>query len=370
MIIEKISKILSCYNGILERFSARKHWQIEFTLMSTILLLFFAFPSYDLVFGEFLPSWNSIYMQAAHPLTNFDYDPSSHESKQTFRLFVPLLIRYTNLNIIGVILVQHIVGIISIFIFMQVVAKITKDRMFTMLLTLAYISIGTAKASFISISTLFDGFAFFFLLLSLRFSSFFIVFFSLTCSAWIDERGLIALSLIFVWYCMYGSKKQLIAILLAWIGYFTLRFYLVHTFGLNTVTGAIGLSTLVDQINNAPMGIWTGMEGFWIFFILSLTILWVKKQWYYLVMLTGSVIIIITVALLVADISRSMFYLLPAIIIALRIVKENETSNHFNKLVWMTLGLSVMFPAYVVGGVNTLSWQYPLPLQIMRLLAN
>ncbi|MFM2284290.1 MAG: hypothetical protein RL222_1794 [Bacteroidota bacterium] len=368
MITERLVQLYHRGNSLLERFAARKNWQAELTILSTLLLLFFAFPSYDLIYGEFLPFWERIFVQAAHPLTNFNYDPASHESKQAFRLLIPLLIRFTGLHIAGMIVLQHLVGMMSILLFTQIAYRITADKIITILLTLAYVSLGVGRSSFISNCALFDGFAFFFLLLSLRFSSVFLIFLSLTCAAWIDERGLIASSLIFVWYLMYGNKKQVAAVVLAWIVYFALRFYLAHAFGLHTSTGAVGFHIFVNQMNNAPMGLWTGMEGFWVMFMMSLAVLWWKKQWHYLLMLSGSVAIIAIVALMVIDISRSMFYMLPAIIIALRIVKENETTQHFSALVWITLLLSALFPAYIVGDVNVLNWQYPFPLQVLRLL--
>lgn len=366
MISERLSDLYVGFIQQIESFTKRKNWIVELTFIATGLALFFGFPSYELIYGEFMPFWEPVFKQAQHPFSNFDYNPITHEAKMTFRLFIPLLIKLLHLNILSLVILSHIAGILCIYFFIMITQKITQNKTSTVLLTLSFASIGVVKASFVANCGLFDGIAFCFMLLAILSTNSFLVFISVFFSSWIDERALIASSLLFIWHYLFSvSKRPAFAVVFAWVAYFIIRFYLAFYVGLKTHTAGM-FSIIVDQTNSAPLGIFSGIEGFWVVVFLAFYILYIKRNWFNLLFILFPISIIIFVSLSVVDISRSMYYIFPIIFISLKILMENETPKQLINISSIVLLLSAIFPAYVVSGLGFVQWQYPLPLQLLR----
>lgn len=357
----------------IDRFTARKNWQIELTLLIPIIVLFFSFPSYEFMFDEHMSNWKYLFEQAANPFAQHNYDPNSHQAKLTFRLFVPLLIRFFHLNIIGVYALLFICGIATVFFYIKSVLKITENKTITVILTLAFASTAICKNPFIDILGYLDGFALFFLIIPFAFSNPLLIFSGVFFAAWVDERGLVASCLIFGWIFFIKKSNtrivETIAVVLAWLAYFMLRFYLAKHFNLVTHTDAVGIGMLLNQVNNAPLGIWTGLEGFWILIILSLIIFYKKKDKLIAFLFLAGISLIVLIALSVSDITRSMIYLFPCIFIALYVIKNTETENNMLYISSFVFILSAISPQFIVGGYNTVMWLFPFPLQMLRYIA-
>lgn len=372
MIVNYLFHIYQIFLNKIEKFTSRKNWQLELTILIPIIVLFFSFPSYERLFTENMVNWNALFQQAAHPFENANYDPVSHQAKMTFRLFVPLLVRLFHLNVIGVILLEILFGIATVYLFIKAILKITKDKVTAVILTLAFSSTAICKNPFNDIVGFFDGIALFFLAIPIVFTNPIAIFCAVFSAAWIDERSLIASTLIFIWILItknnHSKTTQIIALFTAWIAYVLTRFFLIHYFHLVTHTGAVGLDILLNQLNNAPLGIWTGLEGFWLLVILSFIVLLKQDKKAIASLFLVGISVIILVALSVSDITRSMIYLFPSIFLALSIISSVENEKNLRYIATFVLLLCMLLPQLTVGGYNLVNWQFPLPLQMLRYL--
>ena len=58
MIVNYLSHIYQIFLNKIEKFTARKNWQLELTILIPIIVLFFSFPSYERLFTENMINWN------------------------------------------------------------------------------------------------------------------------------------------------------------------------------------------------------------------------------------------------------------------------------------------------------------------------
>ena len=370
MIIDYLRQLHQSVLDKIIQFTDRKNWKLVLTIATPIIVLFFSFPSYEWMFNEIMSNWKFLFEQAAHPFTQTICDPSSHQAKLTFRLFVPLLIRLFHLNIIGITIVQFLFGMATVYFFIRSILKITNNKTVTVLFTLAFAATAICTNPFNDILGYLDGFALFFLVLPFAFNSPIIIFIAVFFAAWVDERGLIASSLIFLWilFIKKENKKivEITAVVFAWIAYFSIRFFIAYKYHLLTHTESTGISMLLHQFNNLPLGIWTGLEGFWLLICFAFIVLIKQNKKLIALLFFIGILLIIMVALSVSDITRSMIYLFPGIFIALAIVKEVETDKNLIRIATVVLLLCALFPQLNVGGYNSVNWQYPFPLQMIR----
>ena len=115
-----------------------------------------------------------------------------------------------------------------------------------------------------------------------------------------------------------------------------------------------------------PMGLWTGFEGGWILVAYSIIILLVQRRILLLIMVLVSIGTVFLVALSVVDISRSTAYALPMIFVSLLVIAKSNAAGELKSLLLTGLFLTILWAPYYAGGMRTIWWQYPLPIQILR----
>ncbi|MBS1779071.1 MAG: hypothetical protein JST70_07075 [Bacteroidetes bacterium] len=360
---------------IFEKFSQGKNWQIKAMLLLTVLSLFFAFPSYS---SLNVSDWQELFAKAASPFTNSMAGYGSHDAKITFRLVMPLLVAVLHLNIVGVLLLTGLIGILNFYLVLHLSYKITNDRVIAVIAGLCCCFIYFGKCSFIELrGGMFDGVAMCFLLLSLITNNNTLRTLLVFLSAWTDERGLIASSLIWV-YIVYQHRDEsfgkkilnvgTIGLYIAWLAYAVIRYILTHQYGLKTDTGGTGPSVLLNQINNIPIGVWSGLEGLWLLPLYAFVLLYRSKKYFELLMFTGSCVLIIIVGVSVLDITRSEMYALPSVFISLMIMRDYSNRQTLERILFYALALCFAYPAYYTGGKSSIWWTYPLPLQLLRFI--
>jgi hypothetical protein len=373
-----IKHILTSYENYIykkcDAFTEKKYWIATLTVLLPLISLFFAFPAYDGITTEFSELWKAIFRQIDNPFKEYSYDPYSHEAKTTFRLFVPLVAKVLHLNIAGILIMQAVFGAILFYMSAKIFLRLTDDKTSSLLLTLALAFIWTGRTSVSEIRAMFDGISIFFLVFSIYYKNPLLIFIGIFFSSWTDERGLIASSLVFLFWSYYPERrftffnKQTIAIITAWLAYFAIRFYMSFSLHLTTYSDYVGFSVFREQINNLPIGLWSALEGFWIIVLLSLIVLFKTDKKLYSFFIAIAVSIVLIVAMSVHDITRSMAYVFPVVFISILILKEQETPFTLKKLSLVAASVSFIYPAYDTTGDYYINWVYPLPLQILRLL--
>ncbi len=342
-------------------------------LLLTCLSLFFAFPGYTELHRA---EWQELFIKAQHPFTNSLAGAGSHDAKITFRLLIPLIVHALHLDITGVLIFTGIIGILNFYLVLHIAYKILRDKRLAIIIGLCSCFIYFGKCSFIELrGGMFDGIAMCLLLLSIATPSNILKGIFIFFCAWCDERGLIASSLVWV-YILYEYrnspfiKKVLngaaISLYIAWLLYAITRYWLVQQYGLQTDVGGTGPKVLFNQVNNIPIGIWSALEGLWLPVIYAFLALYRDRSFFELLKFMGACILILIVGVSVLDITRSVMYVFPAVFIALSILKDKMDKPALEKLLFYSLILCFVYPAYYTGGKSSIWWTYPLPLQLLR----
>jgi hypothetical protein len=215
------------------------------------------------------------------------------------------------------------------------------------------------------------------MILAMTSAAFPVVFITCLLAFFTDERALIASSLILLWFWviaqpleklslanLYSPNYRMLAVVGSWLAYFALRVLLQQTCGLQTVY--TGTNYFRRHGNMHFLGMWTGLEGFWLIVALSILILIVKKKWTFLACYCLSMLVVVYVSLSVIDISRSMGYLLPCVFISLYLLAQVEATRAVRG--WTALvAIVCLSPSYDVRGTLVITMQ-PLPVQIWRIV--
>jgi hypothetical protein len=361
-----------------ESFVRIKRWKLILALLLPVTVMFLSFPCYERISKEYQVYWQALHEKNAAPFSGKEYTAESHEAKLTFRMTIPLIANLLGLKTLGILILQGLFGFLLFWVSAHLFEKITEDPVSALLLTLSLSFIWAGKCSFVELRGMFDGVALFFLVMSCYFRNPLLIFAGIFLASWTDERGLIASTLVFLfwWFTKGMSLKNIIslqtsAVIGAWIAYFLTRYWLIHVCHFKTVVGSnLGVSCFIRQMSNMPGGIWTALEGNWILVLIALAFLFKSKEYLPALMYALAILLLIVVAMAVIDITRSMAYIFPAMFIAVMIIqkKSTESVHSFRKIMLLATTISFIYPAYYFDGPFQALWTYPFPLYILRLM--
>lgn len=353
------------------------NWKAKALFVILILGIFRAFPSYDALDTPFTEAtWRSAQLKFDHPLlaSGRFFPLISHEGKLTFRLTVPVLAHLLHLGRNGILILSAILGGVLLFTVLTLAYEITCDRQIAFLLTLATACTWSGLTAFHDLrGGYYDAIALCLLLAAMSARSPILVGIAAFLASWADERAFIALPLLIAFFVFKArlSKQRLTppltALILAGVAYLVTRGYLTVTQSYSLNTAGIGLTVLLQQARVLPLGIWAGIGGGWILLVYSLWILWRAKQYLALAGLMGAVIPLIGTAAIVSDITRSAAYCLPAVIVALAVLRAHVSLRGLSGLVLAVTAISFLVPTAYCEGTH-IFWLYPLPVQLIRWL--
>jgi len=372
--------------NIILQISSRRYAFILLPFIATAISLFSAYPSYDIVDDQEMSSnWNAILHQTTDPFNPEEYNGSSHQANLAFRLTPVFLARVFLIeNIYGYLILQFVCLVFLFIVISRLFKKIIDDPVVYYLLTLSIslTFIGNVLCS--DYRGFFDVVAFLCLSTSMFFKNSKLIFLVLLLAYFADERALIASGLIYVYFVFERSQdvksinfrsfilfqNKLIALVLSWLSYVIIRVTLSDLFGLKTNDEVLVdylFTKTIHQINMLPFGLWTGLEGFWIILLLSIIVLIQNRKWFALCLYLLALVVVIFVAIWVFDITRSMAYLLPSIFLSLILLSKSQNPLMLRYISLVVLVLCI-FPTYYAGGAKEISWLYPFPFQLIRML--
>jgi hypothetical protein len=361
------------------RFSESPRWMWKWAILCYAFILFFSFPDLPKLFNPGDHSiWQAVQEQIADPTAqHYIDDPESHQAKRTFRLFMPMLFKLLHTeNIFLMYLLQQFAVIALLFFVLRISFRVTSDKLTTAALALAVSFLFIGQAGVVDVFGKFDTIAICGLLGAMAFRHPLLVFVFCSIAAWTDERGLLACSLVFVWWKMWENEKitfvalfrpqgSSLAVILA-IGFYSgLRLYLQNKYNMQTATGLVGLDVLQSQFNMIFFGLWTGLEGLWLLFFASVAALFRQREWWLGISITLSIIILVSLSFLVVDISRSLMYLAPLIFICLLILAKTESKIYLRKLVLTSALICILVPTYFAEGGFRIEGANPLFFKVL-----
>lgn len=367
-----------------QRLVSNDMWAVSSTVIALVICLFMSYPNILTLDAQYVQdsNWEAIMQKVDNPLFDLlnQYNPRSAAANMNFRLTVPIIAYPFGIMIspAGMLAIQAGFGVLLLYFVIRTSFRITQDRLTALYMGILVGSIFAGITAFWEVRGRFDGVALCFLLLALTGRNPILILISVFLSGWTDERGLIASSLVFVYYMiepvlMFDKpevasvfNRRSLSVVAAWVLYFVFRLIATDVIGLrNNGGGNLGIDYFIDEFNNFPMALWTGLEGGWLLTGLAIILL-IKLRRYLSAFLTlGSILVIAVVAQMVVDKTRSMAYLLPVLFIALLILRQDSILST-RRLCLIGALTSLVAVNYYAGGEHTIWWIYPFPLQIVR----
>jgi hypothetical protein len=344
-----------------------------------MLILFFSFPDLEklTITGDH-SIWQAVQQQIEDPTAqHYIDDPDSHQAKRTFRLFVPMLFKALHIKSTVVIyLFQQLVVLCLLYFSARLTLRITGDKIIAAAVSLGIAFTYIGQAGVVDVFGKFDTIAICALLGAMVYRKALLIFIFCSIAAWTDERGLLACSLIFIWWKMWENEKfnfktlikpnwLSLSVLLAIGAYAGLRIFLQNSYNMHTATGMVGIDVLQSQFNMIFFGLWTGLEGFWLLFFASVYILVRLREWWLGIALKLSMIVLIGLSFLVVDISRSMMYLAPLIFICLLLLSRSESKVYLRKMVFSAVLICILVPTYFAEGGFRIEGANPIVFKLL-----
>jgi hypothetical protein len=364
-----------------------KYWKFRVLLLCVFSIFVFSFPYYKRITDELQQKpdrylkWQQLKAQAAHPFTQIDAPPNSHQAKLTFRLTMPLLLRVLHYNIVYFYLFQAFLGIIFFWLLLNFFYKQLQDKILTSLLAFGIANIYTGASFFVDTLASCDPFAYFFLFVALAYRQPFSIFLMVQLAAWTDERGLIASCFVYLFWWLQSYKideknnfitlfrfdSALLAIIGSWLTYIGLRLSLTYFLGLHTPIGNAGFEAFLENIKLTGLGVWTALEGFWFLALVLFIVLLYTREFILLGLLWVATFVVSLVAIMVYDITRSISYVYLLLPIANSILQNRIGKDELKTVLLVSTFISFLFPLYFVK--QNVTYMEPIYLRVIEILA-
>jgi hypothetical protein len=339
----------------IESRAERPYWDVWLTFFCSVYVFLIAFPSYhDLLYNQLLQ------FQIAHPFSRIPDNVlhSTHLQKYQFRIAIPIICKLLHLKGYWPLLIQYISAYLLLLFSYRLSFKITLDKVAASLCTIAAANIFAGMIGIHDVYWHFDCFALLMLVLAMYTNIPLLCSVCLLTASFTDERAFIASSLVFV-FKMVSNKSgltqfkdlfsiQTASVVFIWVLYLTLRVYLIHAHSFFTGTMDIGPSLLFYNYNTFPLCILFVFEGAWLFIFLG--IYKSLQDRLFLVLVGGATCVILGVALMIADVSRSTAYLYPLFFIGLHACVPYYKKYALRKILLISTFLCILIPTQQVSG--------------------
>ncbi|MFN8346072.1 MAG: hypothetical protein U0X91_13785 [Spirosomataceae bacterium] len=358
----------------LEAFFDNKYWRLRLLfaalLISTGTLLLFNFIYVDRGFRDLYQEmrypgsvggffWDDIIKQGADPFTPKNYEAGSHEANQTFRLTVPLIANALHLNVATLYLLQVIVGLVFLWITVNIVNGILQNRILTFYFMTGFTAIYAGANFYLNYLGHVDIFPFCFMALAFYFRNPLLVLLFSQLSFWCDERAIINSSFIGLWLLLpfidkWQSEKKLnwklispnlLVLIGSGVLYLVVRKWLEITFHLKIGhDNSLSVKSFIWSLTIFGDKVTRGLESMWLIIGAALIILWQSKQGWKLFLFAGALGVTVFITLLVADGTRALSFGFIAFFIALKVLHNAVPSKQLKYLLIISALVALMLP--------------------------
>lgn len=359
-----ISTAIAFLFNFIEQKSQSKLYPYSLALLLMLSSWFLVYPTFHWLNPEF-EAWQAVMLKASDLTNSLTHiPPDSWLAKKVFRLTVPVIIRVFHLTPATILLVQAVLGYFLYVLCYKFSDNILKDKVQATLLTAGIAFLYFGRTAWFDINyTWFDAFAYFFLLMAMYYQNVFAVFLCSMLAAWTDERGFIALSIVFLFHYLRDKINQRInllslmrlnkpsmVVIFSGALYLMIRQWLSVQYSMQTPTEGANLSVLTKTIGLMPIGAVTFMEGFWLVLAASFVNLSLQKNYPAIALLLLPLSALTIVSGCVTDITRSGSYLVPMIFILINYLKHVQSACEMRMLLFACFLISLLFPPTVVCG--------------------
>jgi hypothetical protein len=114
------------------------------------------------------------------------------------------------------------------------------------------------------------------------------------------------------------------------------------------------ITTFQENLKMLSLRIWAGFDGMWLLIIMGLIILWREKQYQFLSILFGSLIISVSFSFIAYDVNRGISYGFVALLLSLVICKNYLSEKELKYVLMVCFLVSILSPTLnkfrIVGG--------------------
>jgi hypothetical protein len=347
----------------IDKAAAKKYFLIKLSLFLCLISFFLSFPDL-LSFNPNSDGWKSIYIKANNlvdPLTNFS--PDSWIAKKVFRLTLPLFIHFTGASPHLIYTIQVLCGMLIFIYAYKLVFKISNDNTISLLLTASVSFTYFGRACFYDLAPWFDGFAYLFIICAMYNTNWILIFLFSTLAAWIDERGFIALPIIYFYHQLQPQfnnenksqfksllvpNKSGIVVILSMLMYLSLRYLLGYLYNMKTPSEDLNYDLFIENFHYISLALWNFLEGFWIIVLLGFFTFLVNKKYFNFSIFFIYLICQLLVTFFVADLTRSGTYILPIVFVMFKYLYDNEVLVLYRRISFICLLLCLFTtPAFI-----------------------
>lgn len=336
-----------------EVFVSGQHWIVEVCFLAMLFSVLFTGGVDDILYDTRVKYDLGYFMKIEHPLTDVskDFPAYKHDAKLNFRLTVPVVLHWLPLPVrewwvLPGLTVCAICGLLVLCCLFTY--RVTGDRICGLWITLGVAAtyIGTFYTT-----RYYDAIALCQLLIAMLpgmhwFARGLLVF----TAAFTDERAFVAAPLLLfadtasrpknIWNRMMQPSS--LTVIGGMAGYCLVRLLLAKYAGLGSPMGGAGLQTLALNARYWHAGVWFALGGGWLLVGLSMLSLWQEGQRLEPGMFACAIAAPIFVGLMVGDVVRSTAYALPAVLIALMVLRRHESTARLRTYCLAAFVLSVV----------------------------
>jgi hypothetical protein len=336
----------------IDKLTSKKYFTIKLSVFLCLISFFLSFPDL-LSFNPNSEGWKAIYLKANNlvdPLTNFA--PETWIAKKVFRLSLPLFIHFTGASPYLIYIIQVLCGMLIFIYAYKLIFKISNDNTISLLLTASVSFTYFGRACFYDFAPWFDGFAYLFILCAMYNSNLILIFLFSTLAAWIDERGFIALPIIYFYHQLQPQlnnenksqfksllvpNKMGITVILSMLMYLSLRYLLGYLYNMKTPSEDLNYHLFIENTHYISLALWNFLEGFWVFILLGFFTFIINKQYFNFSILFIYIICQLLVTFFVADLTRSGTYILPLSIVFFKYLYDKQVILFYRQLSFVSL---------------------------------
>ncbi|MEZ5204097.1 MAG: hypothetical protein R2701_06875 [Acidimicrobiales bacterium] len=309
-------------------------------------------------------SWQAIEHNASHPFDQSGLDPVKDRAYNfTFRVTVPLVGGVLGLSPAGYLVLQGLSGL-GLFAAAALVAqRITGSRRLAALTAISTGLMWAGACAFIEVHANFDAVAIALLVAAMATRRPPLIALCTFLAAWTDERAIPIVAFVALYHHVAESTN------LTWPRALTLpqvwgaaagvaihvvtRIVASSAFDIHQPSN-LGASYIKEQTSILPVGMWTGLEGLWVFVALAGLLLWKRRAYTLDVAYLGAIAAFAVLAIGVVDVTRSMAYLLPAGLAGMAVVARLGSHRLVRVATYAAFTLTALWPMYYAGCVHPL----------------
>jgi len=349
-----IYRLYNRVSGKIDLFTDSGNWKIKISLLCCLYALITSAPNY-LHFSQsglesseframFYEQYNALHEQIAHPFLQQNGSAQEHAGKLAFRFMPAILgkiIPSQNLfvQMCGIYILNNIAGFFFFWAVIGIVYRFSENKRFAVLAALNFTVIYAGKSFFFDTFLWNDGLAYCFLILALLRLPDAIRIIFLLAAYFTDERAVFGGILVYATYLLINSMEPAywkkwrahMPFLISIVCYVMIRLSMTRLLDMHTPVGqdtGVGFLLFLKIVKPAILalpGLFFPFKVWWFFFPLAF---WaVRKSIWIAVVFSGAFAILIFTALSVHDISRSITYSFPAVLLCIYLVWTRRLYN-------------------------------------------